>query len=292
VLLSTVPPNKPLQRTVGRRRPPAAERQGVRPTLNIDSQRWQIVDKGKEQQIFKDFCEETTVVRYDDFELNSEAPDFISKDRALGIELVSYHRDAPVAGGRGSPLRVWESQLERLVGEARDHHRGHCQTRANVYVFPERGSRKGTLTIPPQAAAEIARLVALRLAGQRVGISALLRPIIEEMNVSATPDYQEECEWEVAIADWIDVDVKAVQAVLDGKEGLVTDYRKRASQVWLLVHGSRMPYVGAKPDDGRWSTCGHITTELATTQFRSSFDRAYYFDLEQRKHVRLCAGAV
>jgi hypothetical protein len=110
--------------------------------------------------------------------------------------------------------------------------------------------------------------------------------MIEDISAGPVPWWMNNCTWQIVLADFVSVDLKAVQACLDKKESKIASYRQRFSEVWLLVHGSQSVYVGA-PELGRWSTCGHVTEELMRTTFRSSFDRVYYLDADQRRCVRL-----
>lgn len=241
----------------------------------------------EEIETFKVFCEGAGLTKYQDFDTNREAPDFVTWDGKMGIELVSYHRDAPMAGAGGSPRRSWEARLERFVADAKVRYLGLNGDRVDVCVFPQRQGRQGSRGVPPNALEEIVRLVAARSAGNIGEIPSSLGEILEDVMVSPTPSYQQESEWDVALADRVDVDVRAIQSILDVKERLVGEYRKRVNVVWLLIYGSPMPYIGGRPDAGRWSTCGHVTAALSATRFQSTFDRIYYFDQDQLKRVQL-----
>jgi len=241
-----------------------------------------------EIEIFKAFCAKTGAANYRDFRDDCDAPDFPARDGTVAVELVSYCRDASRSpGDGGSPRRHWEDRLERLVADTRKRYLRLKGVGPDVYVFQVRQVQQVPLDVPPEAGEELMELVAKRAAGSAGAIPASLRTIVEEVRVSQTPPYEREAQWWIALADRTDVDVSSIQTILQAKESHVREYRKHAKELWLLIHGSRMPYVGADPGEGRWSTCGHVTAQLAGARFQSSFDRVYYFDQDQSKHLQL-----
>ena len=252
----------------------------------------QIMATKNEREAFEAFCTATGVARFEDFDASDkvESPDILSKDGKLGIEVVSYHRDAQDANSSGSPLRASEARLKRLVEEARASYVNNYKDRADVYFFPHPRAHQATLVIPPGAAEIVARIVADRLAGSLAAIPAPLAPIIEEMSVGPTQPYQGEPEWGIAETAWAEVDLDAVQTILDSKDHLIDEYRRRAPEIWLLIYSSPRPYVGPVADDGRWSTFGSITSEFSALRCRSRFDHVYYFDMDQERCVQVHVG--
>jgi len=104
----------------------------------------------EEIQIFKTFCEVAGAAKFEDFK-KRDPLDFISNDGSLGIELVSYHRDAKRGDARGSPLRVSEARLQRLVGDAKACYEKRYKDRADVYFFPQLGPSRTTSVLSTEA---------------------------------------------------------------------------------------------------------------------------------------------
>ena len=235
---------------------------------------------------FDSFCDpRINMGQFREF-VKSEAPDFRSGDGKVGIELVAYYRDASTAGKNGSRRRRWEQHLQELVDRAKAKYAKSSSGPAEVYLFPRRPT-VAKLAVPLGAETLLAEAVAARADGGPDRIPPSLATIVEALKVVPTHLCHDEAHWEVAIADRTDVSPQAVQAILRQKETLVCEYRKPVQEILLLVHGSRMPYVGGTPDSGRWSSCGHVTQGLRTFQFQSSFDRVYYFDRDQKQHIPL-----
>jgi hypothetical protein len=235
-----------------------------------------------EATAFKEFCEFGRVLNFADFR-QSEAPDFRQLSGSLGVELVSYHRDATIKRSNGSPLRRREAQLDDMITEAKQIFFSTHRPRVHVSVHPRRSL---PAQFPKGVAKELLDFVNSKLRGESPSFSPPLASIAEEITVVPGAQFETTCDWEWVLADWVDVDVDAVQARLEEKERKLPDYRKETAEVWLLMHGSIGLYIGGG-NVGRWSTCGHVTEELIRTKFRSSFDRVYYFDADRRKCARL-----
>jgi hypothetical protein len=235
-----------------------------------------------EAAAFQEFCKHGGVLSFSDF-VQGEAPDFRHQSRPLGVELVSYHRDATVQGPSGSRLRRWEAQLDDMMVQAKDAFFATRRPLVHVFVYPRREPRR---LFPKNVSTDLLGFVISKLAGESPTLSPSLAAIAEDITVDLATQFETRCHWEWVLANWVDVDPDAVQARLDEKEQKLKNYRTETPEVWLLMHGSRGLYVGGG-NVGRWSTCGHVTDELSRTKFRSSFDRVYYFDADQRKCVRL-----
>jgi hypothetical protein len=247
--------------------------------------------KKLECDVFRRFCQESAGrLVYDDFTC-CERPDFVRKDRSLGVELVAYHRDASEKQQSapdekrqgGSNLRRREVQLERLLDEAKSLTLN--SSRLAVYAFPQRPNAD---PIPGSAKDELVRFISGRTQGKRLEIPPTLATVFDAITVYQIQPY-EMSNWQVVSADRVDVSIPAIQARLKEKDSLVPQYRNRARAIWLLIYGSQGVLVGPG-DNGRWSTCGHVTRDLETAPFSSSFDRVYYLDQDihdGRKCVRL-----
>lgn len=74
--------------------------------------------KDIEAAAFDDFCKISNLLATEDF-IHDDKPEFQHVCRALGVELISYHRDADRSGRKGSSRRRWESQLEHLLDQVR-----------------------------------------------------------------------------------------------------------------------------------------------------------------------------
>lgn len=235
--------------------------------------------KREEDDAFRCFCKTSGLLAYEDFTYR-DRPDFRNRDGTIGVELVSYHRDARTAAGAGSPHRQWEAGLGRLLTEAQELLPAGTPP-AEVYVFPR---PRVTGLIPRNAALTLAGLVADRIAGNSgAAIPAPLDQVVDDVWVE--PAYQP-MAWGVAEAGNVDVSVASVQAILDSKEERLSEYRGHVNTVWLLIYGSLGPYVGPG-NVGRLSTCGHVTPALRQAAFESSFDRVYYLDLDRPEHALL-----
>jgi hypothetical protein len=247
--------------------------------------------KKLECDVFRRFCQESVdLLVYDDFTC-CETPDFVHKDGSMGVELVAYHRDAcEMQQGcpdeklqAGSNLRRREVQLERLLDGAKSLTPN--SSRLEVYAFPQRHNADPT---PGSAKDELVRFISKSAAGERPDLPPTLTTVFEAIKVYQIQPH-EVSNWQVVSADWVDVSIPAIQARLKEKNSLVPQYRRRARAIWLLIYGSQGVFVGPE-DQGRWSSCGHVTRELETALFSSSFDRVYYLDQDihdGRKCVRL-----
>jgi len=240
--------------------------------------------KREECDVFRRFCQESVdLLVYDDFTC-CETPDFVHKDGSMGVELVAYHRDASEKQQAGSNLRRGEVQLERLLDEAKSLTPN--SSRLEVYAFPR---RRNADSITRAAKNELVRFILERAAGEHLKrLPPVLEAVFEAIEVHQIQPH-EVSNWQVVSADWVDVSIPAIQATLKEKDLLVSQYRKRAKAIWLLIYGFQGVFVGPG-DRGRWSTCGHVTRDLEAAPFSSSFDRVYYLDQDihdRRKCVRL-----
>jgi hypothetical protein len=257
--------------------------------------------KKKECDVFRRFCQENVgLLAYDDFNC-CESPDFVRKDGSMGVELVAYHRDAcEMQQGDpdekrqdGSNLRRREAQLERLLNEAKNLTPN--SSRLEVYAFPRsRNADSMPSSVPSSAKDELVRFILKSIASKAAAdkpperLPPILDAVFEDITVDEIQPH-EVSNWQVVSADWVDVSIPAIHARLKEKDPFVPQYRKRARAVWLLIYGDQGVFVGPG-DHGRWSPCGHVTRELETALFSSSFDRVYYFDQDihdGRKCVRL-----
>ena len=240
-----------------------------------------MLTKAIEAEAFKDFCEIGGALLSSDF-VQKDKPDFWHLTQPIGVELTFYRRDAHQSNTNGSPRRRWEAQLETLLDQVRADYNAVRTRRIEVYVHPR---RTDAVTFPKSARIDLLNLIVLRAADVDQPIPPSLLSIVDDVSAGYVEWWQDD-PWQMVLADFVDVEVDAVQACLDEKESKVASYRQSFSEVCLLVHGSPSVYVGA-PEFGRWSTCGHVTRELIRTTFRSSFDRVYYLDQDQRRCVQL-----
>ncbi|WP_437597530.1 hypothetical protein [Sorangium sp. So ce590] len=238
----------------------------------------------EEHAVFAEFCDATDLVQSDFRFL--DAPDFVRPDMSLGVELVSYHRDLHESSSRssGSARRAREARLDQLLSQAKDCISARGLPRVDVYVFPDRGDSG---RIPQGLVGDLVDLVARGAAETPAdNLPGSLRDVLSHVMVAPTPDYQTESIWQAVVADYLEVEESAVQAILDAKELLLPAYRARVRSIWLLVHGSRRPSVGL-PGHGRWSTHGQLTRAVLEHPFRSSFDGVYYLDRDLGRCDRL-----
>lgn len=236
-------------------------------------------------EAFQSFCCHFAVAIHDfDFE---DAPDFVKHDKSVGVELVSYHRDADsAAAGIGSPRRRWEEQLERLLEKSKQIYFSQMRPAVDVYAFP---SQHRLDVMPRDAAKTLADYV--EGSGRPDDVPTPLARIFERVEHTPTPPSQGESLWQLVSADWLDVGLRAIQCIIDEKEGSIEMYRRKARELWLVIYGSRMPSIGLS-GAGRWSTHGQVTPELIRTTFRTSFDRVYYLGHGPETCVKLLTTAV
>jgi hypothetical protein len=237
--------------------------------------------KDEEELAFSSFCEAIGTLSREEFAFKDK-PDFVRFDASLAVEVVSYHRDFSPGLRRGSLRRRTESAMERLLRDAQLIYSDMGGPPVDLYLGPAANPR-----ITPQTARDLAAHVAAVAPQGRIDEDAVsLAGVVEWGMVGPTPPYQGGSRWQVAAADFLDVDVESVRSVLREKEVLLPTYRGIACSVWLLIYASPRPVIGSH-SGGRWSTCGGVTQELLEARFQSSFDLVYYHDHDSDQLVRL-----
>src|SRR5678816_4394987 len=127
-----------------------------------------------EAAAFEGFCKYGGVLNFSDF-VQGETPDFQHLSRRLGVELVSYHRDATVTGPSGSPLRHWEAQLDDMMVEAKQCFFATPRPLVHVFVYPRRAP---PALFPRDVATDLIEFVTSKLAGESPSLSPSLATII------------------------------------------------------------------------------------------------------------------
>jgi hypothetical protein len=239
-------------------------------------------DRGQEAEVFEDFCKRSGIVLPYDF-VHDDAPDFQNPTRPLGVELVSYRRDAHESKANGSPQRRREATDEDVIAQLRADYYALRTRRIEVYLHP---GRARLASLSEGARLDLLNFIVVTAAGTEVPMPTSIMAAVDGVTAGPLAWWQEEDTWQPVSANLTGVLVSAVQACMDEKEPKVAAYRRRFPEMWLLIHGSPSVYVGA-PGFGRWSTCGHVTEELRRTTFRSSFDRVYYLDQDRHEYARL-----
>lgn len=227
--------------------------------------------RDSEAAVFAEFCQAAEL----DFSLfeHKDAPDFISTDGTLGIELTGYHEGTSQTG---SNVRRREAEFERMLEISERIYKSFECAVTNVFLFPA--------PIPPprkvvdQLASKIATIVRNH-AGQTIELSwgDLPREILPYVAGLTIYPSSGDSRWQVAEAANLDTSVDAIAAIIDSKEKKVDAYRSRVTDIRLLIYSSCWPCLGSD-NGGRPSTTGRITKELASHPFQSSFDKVYFFD--------------
>jgi hypothetical protein len=244
----------------------------------------------RERAAFGTFCGLRGNLSPDDFDY-IDCPDFVKRDRSLGVELVEYHRDADTSMERGSSRRRGESQRARVEGLARQ-------------IYEAKGGKGQVLMVDFNE--EILRTAdqdaERRIAEDLAELARMTEGTIAEIDGSSLPEPLQLCvyhvtsypdpsggspEWLQVEAEAIDARVEALQATIASKEARVAEYRKNAPSVALLVHASTRGGIGVASDEGRFSTCGVATDEIKEHAFESSFDDVYLLDLDSGELVEL-----
>jgi hypothetical protein len=145
-----------------------------------------------EATAFEEFCKYSGVLNFSEF-VKDEAPDFRHLSRLLGVELVSYHRDATIKGPSGSPLRRWEAQLDDMMGEAKEAFVATPKPLVHVFVYPRRSP---LVQLPKGIATELLGFVASKLAGDSPSLSPALAAIADEITVDLATPFETKCDWE------------------------------------------------------------------------------------------------
>jgi hypothetical protein len=243
-------------------------------------------NRTEEAEVFEDFCKRSGIVLPSDF-VHDDAPDFQNPSRPLGVELVSYRRDAHKSKANGSPQRRREATDEDVVAQLRADYYAQRTKRIEVYLHP---GRAPLASLSESARFDLLNFIIVKAAGVEAPMPPSIVAAVDGVTTGPLEWWQEDDTWQPVSANFVSVLISAVQGCLDEKEPKVAAYRRRFPEMWLLIHGSPGVYVGS-PEARRWSTCGHVTEELRRTEFRTSFDRVYYLDQDRHEYARLIVKA-
>lgn len=211
---------------------------------------------------------------------DGEGPDFMDMDRGCGLELTAYHQDAGRARG-GNNERAFEEIIHRIIEDAKVGYESLGRAARNVFAFPTYRPPKGRAKYEAISSALIQFVASIDVnARLHVGSEALPAPLdrwFEEITI--TPKHAiSEAIWMPVRAALMHTTPASVQTILGEKEKLISNYRKRASEVWLLVYSGPMPMVGVGGSSFA-SAFGPLTDEIRTHHFVSSFDKVFFFDI-------------
>jgi len=215
-----------------------------------------------------------------------ERPDFATADCAEGMELAEYQADAHVTVA-GANKRRRASEVDKLVEDAWAWATATApEVRLNVYVIPfHHGSGRPDRRV---LAAQLGGL-ALHMAEngstecRQEDLPTELQPFITLIMVHPKRPESPRAEvWHATEAAWMDASIEAVEHVLAAKEPNVEAYRRTARLVWLVIHASAIPLIGAHQPNLA-SSCGRATPELLAHVFETAFDRVLYVDLNGPK---------
>ena len=238
----------------------------------------------EEAQVFGEFCR--LALRHPSEYIAVDPPDYVRTDGGIAVELVQYHRDQ---GGQGSDARKLDESAKTLVEQARKHYEADFAERMDVYVFMHH-RWQATRARVHKIAEALAELVSrhrneeVEIAGEE--LPPTVADAISRVSIGPTASYQRESLWQYVAAALAEVLPHAVQAALNNKESKVSDYRRHARSVELLIYASPWPCVGA-PAEVNPSSCGVVTDDLLRTQFETSFDKVYYLDRQWDKLIQL-----
>jgi hypothetical protein len=242
--------------------------------------------KTEERRILELVCELHGDLGLEDIDTkHTERPDFITKDRRIGIELAEYHQDLHVNRG-GSEHRQREAVDDRLVHSAQLWYEANAPVpRLDVYFFPVLGDRPHTRALKSHGAT-LGRAILDAVASGRDELSGEevpeeLQHFVSAVSFSPPPVYSPERpgKWQRVEATWLEVIVPALEHLIRDKDRLVSAYRAVAKEIWLVVHSARIPVVGSDSPI-RASSTGRATPELLNSVFETAFDKILFLDLE------------
>jgi len=203
--------------------------------------------------------------------VSSESPDFLFSDNNLGIEVVEFIRGQ---GRAGAICREREAVRSRIIQEAQLSFEVQQRQALWVMVFwrneehPKRAEQK-------RLSQEIHRLIVSRVSeeGSSWHIKAehldtpLLKRHLFGIDIRRLKNAGKGC-WKWPDAGFVGENINAIQALLNGKNVKVNDYRKACKTIWLLIIAST----------GRVSSKLHPGDPLAAVLFETAFDRVFIYD--------------
>jgi hypothetical protein len=239
--------------------------------------------KEKEILPFEEFCKMAAINR-EEF-IHDDSPDFIKKDKSLGIELAEYHTDLE---NGSSKAREHEGLLKTIIKKAMGKYKRIAKHKSNVYLFP---NIRREITVKINDIAEkLAKLIAgnndLEIELSYREIPKDLYIFFEHIHIYPKPDYLTEIKWEIVEWALISNNLNSIREILKKKETSLSTYYKKINENWLLIYTSYLPCVGLE-DFGQPSTCGEITPELENAEFESHFNKIFFMDRINKKVIQL-----
>ncbi len=202
-----------------------------------------------------------------------EAPDFLvnTGHSYIGIEHTQWFRESDNPGG--SPMRARESAEDKVLRLASSRHEARELPPIWINVLWALQNRP-VATRVPELANELADLVELRLPEQG-GEVAIRHPHPAWGSLPPEVSYLSIRRNKVSPKNiWVSTRGSFIptltshdfQTRIEEKEGKITFYRQKCSQVWLLIVAN-----GLEP-----STFGELAPEIEEFSFKTSFARVFF----------------
>ncbi len=212
----------------------------------------------------------------------TEEPDFLVEEngRVAGIELIEFYRETP---SNQLPRQASEKLKNQIVEQARSIFEGDGGRALYVYV-----SFGFHLDLRKSRISELASKLAKIVSDNPVSIDESVELENEWNNLDYFPEefisvhilrpaFITDALWAVPDADVIPrFSVDKIQQVIDKKNMLITSYRKKSQELWLLiVHGFSL------------SSTFENEENVLEHKYRSGFDRVFLFDAFSQTPVEL-----
>jgi hypothetical protein len=202
-----------------------------------------------------------------------EAPDFLvnTGQGYVGIEHTQWFRESD--NSNGSPMRARESTEDKVLRLASSRHEARGLPPVWVNVLWTLRDRTTTSRVP-ELANELADLVEVCLPeqGGEVAIKyphpawGSLPPEVSYLSVRRNKVSPKNLWVSTRGAFIPTLTPLDLQNRIEEKEGKLTSYRQKCSQVWLLIVAN-----GLEP-----STFGELAPEIEEFSFETSFDRVFF----------------
>ncbi|HWN08618.1 MAG TPA: hypothetical protein VNO50_04990 [Pyrinomonadaceae bacterium] len=216
--------------------------------------------------------------------VDSEEPDFLVENGSatIGIELTEMYREAPESG---RPMQASEKLTDGLVEEARSIHDLRGGPVLTVRAEFDLGSKFGKAR-RSQVASNLADLVLANCPdiGDEVKLENNYDDLdvfpeeITRIRIQRSP-YRSRSLWTAPHAAFIpSMDVGILQERIDEKNKRAAVYRKRTSEIWLVVIYNLSLSLASS-----FERC----SEAFQQTYRSDFDRTFMLDAFGRSSVEL-----